>query len=146
MNNYSCFIDEKGFFGGYLNLRNGNIWKQINIYGIYQLTYEDEKKIKPYKTKYTHIHFPIKDRKIPDDWNKFSKFILKLTTIINKLKEKEAIYIHCKGGHGRSGVVASLLCHIYKMEPKESIEQTTKFHNEREGIKIKMSQKKLVLR
>ena len=54
------------------------------------------------------------------------------------LKNGEKIYIHCKGGHGRSGVVvACLLCNIFKINPTKSIQLTNEYHNQRTDMKEK---------
>jgi len=48
------------------------------------------------------------------------------------MHENDKIYIHCKGGHGRSGVVvAILLCNLFNLTPEEALEHTTKSHNNR---------------
>ena len=66
----------------------------------------------------------------------FAKFIIKLVDIINNTKKK--IYIHCRGGHGRAGlVVACLLCYINKTSPDKSLEQTKNFHSQRKEMREK---------
>jgi len=52
-------------------------------------------------------------------------------SLVNQL-ENNKLYIHCRGGHGRAGlVVACLLCSIYDYPPEKSIELTSKYHSER---------------
>jgi predicted NAD-dependent protein-ADP-ribosyltransferase YbiA (DUF1768 family) len=64
-------------------------------------------------------------------------FIIKIAKIIKNLSQ-EKVYIHCKGGHGRSGVVvACLLCFIFKLTPFQSLEYTTKCHNNRHIMRDK---------
>jgi len=47
--------------------------------------------------------------------------------LVNQL-ENNKLYIHCRGGHGRAGlVVACLLCSIYDYPPEKSIELTSKY-------------------
>ena len=54
------------------------------------------------------------------------------------LQNNHKIYIHCKGGHGRSGIlVACILSKYYNITTEKSIELTTKFHNERKGMREK---------
>ena len=102
------------------------------------LTFDNERNLTPYKTNYTKINYPITDRKIPFDWASFSKFIIDISKIIINLQNNEKIYIHCKGGHGRSGVVvACLLAYIYKISTIEALELTSKFHKERSIMKEK---------
>ena len=46
--------------------------------------------------------------------------------------------MHCKGGHGRSGiVVASILSYMNNISGEESIILTTKFHSERKIMRDK---------
>jgi hypothetical protein len=98
---------------------------------------EKEKKITSYTTKYTYINYPIKDNYVPIDLATFTVFIIKIAKIIKNLTQ-EKVYIHCKGGHGRSGVVVScLLCYIFKLTPYESLEYTTKCHNNRHIMRDK---------
>ena len=86
-----------------------------------------EKKIKPYTTAAEVIYFTIPDRGIPLDVLKFCAFIVYLVNEINKNKK---IYIHCKGGHGRAGVVvASLLCYKNKIPPSIALMQTSMYHS-----------------
>jgi len=48
------------------------------------------------------------------------------------------MYIHCKGGHGRAGlVVATLLSYIYNISPEESLRLTSSYHSTREIMKDK---------
>ena len=65
-------------------------------------------------------------------------FIIAIINIIKNLEKNEKVYIHCKGGHGRSGVVvASILCYMYRMDPLEAIEATTIYHNNRNNMRQK---------
>jgi len=48
------------------------------------------------------IHFPIKDKWIP---NSMIKLIELVEFIINKLKERKTVVVHCNGGKGRSGTI-----------------------------------------
>jgi ribA/ribD-fused uncharacterized protein len=102
------------------------------------LTHDHEKKITPYTTKYEYISFPIIDRHVPKDWKEFAQFIIRVSDIIVSLKQNELVYLHCKGGHGRSGVVvASLLCYMFKMSPVDALKQTTKYHSKRSVMREK---------
>ena len=102
------------------------------------LTHDYEKKITPYNTQYEYITFPITDRQIPQDLRAFACFIIRVSDIIKSLKTGELVYIHCKGGHGRSGIVVScLLCYIFGMSAKKSLEHTTKSHNKRSVMRDK---------
>lgn len=96
------------------------------------LTYDHERMITPYTTKQEYISFPIIDRQVPRDWKAFACFIVKISNIIGSLGAGELVYIHCKGGHGRAGVVvASLMCHMFNMKPDDALEHTSCSHSKR---------------
>ena len=63
-----------------------------------------------------YIHFPIKDMQVQEDGP-----TLELVDKILELSNKNVIYIHCKGGHGRAGTIAGLL--IHKLCPELSYTQ-----------------------
>ena len=138
MDRSSEFIKNKALFGGFPTQEYVNEFEELGVRYFVDLTCKGEKNITPYKTKYTYIHYPISDRRVPTCWKSFSKFIIKIGNIIKNLKIGEKIYIHCKGGHGRSGiVVASLLCYIYRITPSEAIAKTTKYHSRRKEMREK---------
>ena len=101
----------------------------------------NSQKITEYTTKYNYIRYPIPDRKIPEDWKTFTEFILKLSSTIRHLKSKdddnhELLYLHCKGGHGRSGVVvACLLCYMGNYFPEKALELTSHYHSKRKNMR-----------
>ena len=75
------------------------------------------------------------DRKIPYDIFNFTLLVLKSIELLNQNKK---IYIHCKGGHGRSGIlVACSLKSYLNVSPEKAITLTTKYHNERDGVRDK---------
>ena len=132
MERSSYFIENKALFGSYPTQKSIDELEKNGVKYFINLTYNIEKKITPYKTNYIYINYPIHDQGVPKDIKSFSKFILNIVTIINSLKNNELIYIHCKGGHGRSGlVVACLLCYIYNLHPKNALLQTKHYHNNR---------------
>ena len=76
------------------------------------------------------ISYPITDRKIPTDYLSFVLLVIKITNFMSSLKNNEKIYVHCKGGHGRAGIlVACLLCYIYDIDPNIALELTSKYHS-----------------
>lgn len=132
MDRTSEFIKGKALFGSYPTQEVVRILEDNGVRYFFDLTCKYEKKIYGYTTKYHYEKYPITDHKIPVHWNSFSAFILKIVNVITSLKEEEKIYVHCKGGHGRSGiVVACILCHMNKILPSEAITLTTKYHNNR---------------
>lgn len=137
MMSYSMFIDNRGYFGGYptqdfvIELEDNH-----NVRYFVDLTCDNEKNVKPYITRYNYIRYPILDNRIPDNSLSFVLFIIKLKKIIDTLNNtNEKIYIHCRGGHGRSGiVVASLLCYIFKFNSNISVEMTTCYYHSRKNL------------
>jgi len=49
------------------------------------------------------IHFPIKDKWVPDSMD---QLILLVDAIITRLRQGKTVVVHCNGGKGRSGTVA----------------------------------------
>jgi protein-tyrosine phosphatase len=81
------------------------------------------------------VNFPIYDNQTPHNRQHFLAFLKDITSYI---KNDKKIYIHCKGGHGRSGiVVASLLCLLYGMTPHKALIHCTNLHARRPNLKQK---------
>ena len=138
MNNCSYFIKDRAMFGSYPTQEAVEELEHEGVIYFVNLTHEKENKITPYITNHNYITYPIKDREVPTDLKSYSAFIVNISTIIKNLKNKKKMYIHCKGGHGRSGVVvASILCYIFNLTPHESLEYTTTCHNNRSVMKEK---------
>jgi len=139
MNRASYFISNKCLFGSYPTQENILELEQNNVKYFVDLTYPNEKKITKYYTQYDYISYPITDHQIPTDNLSYAKFIIKLSNIIkHKCDENNKIYIHCKGGHGRAGlVVATLLIYILKISPEEGLKLTSIYHSNREVMKEK---------
>lgn len=140
MQNSSYFIEERALFGCYPKQRDVNELVEKGVRYFVNLTSPNESKIKPYELppSCVRINFPIRDHGVPRDWHAFSKFISKISSIIATLQFPRKMYIHCRGGHGRAGLIVSiLLCHIFKIEPIESLRKTSVFHALRPSIKEK---------
>ena len=141
MNTSSFFIKNRALFGSYPTQETVDELEEICVRYFVDLTYKGEKKITEYTTKYNYIRYPIPDRKIPEDWKTFTEFILKLSSTIRHLKSKdddkhELLYLHCKGGHGRSGVVvACLLCYMGNYFPEKALELTSHYHSKRKNMR-----------
>jgi predicted NAD-dependent protein-ADP-ribosyltransferase YbiA (DUF1768 family) len=119
-------------FGGFPTQESVVILEDIGVTHFVDLTCIGEKRITPYLCKGYYLRYPIQDHKVPCNKRTFANFIIKISSIISELKGKDKIYIHCKGGHGRSGlVVACLLCYIHNIGPGEAITRTTKYHGTR---------------
>jgi len=138
MERSSYFIQNMALFGSYPTQESVRTLEEHGVRHFIDLTCQGEKGIMPYETKYNYINYPIRDHKVPFDWRSFAHFILLVCSIIKKLNPGELIYVHCKGGHGRSGiVVASILCYIYKILPNEALRLTGEYHSKRKEMKEK---------
>jgi len=138
MDRSSYFIKNRALFGSFPTQEAVEELENEGVRFFVDLTFPDERKIVPYTTRYNYISFPILDRHTPDDHIKFACFIIKISTIIRQLKNVELLYVHCKGGHGRSGVVvAILLCYMFGLNPEQSLEHTTRYHSKRSIMRDK---------
>lgn len=139
MDRCSYFIEDICLFGSYPTQDSVRELESNKVKYFIDLTYPTEKKITPYETKYTYISYPINDHNVPTNMHTFSKFILKIARIIKEECSIDSkMYLHCKGGHGRSGVVVSiLLCYLNNISPEESLKKTAQAHCKRENMKEK---------
>ena len=142
MDTSSYFIQDKCLFGCYPTSSGIKELEEKGVILFVDLTTEHEKiRLNVYNTSYEHLSFPIKDRYIPIELNKFTEFIIYLCNRIRNIKNGKYIYIHCKGGHGRSGlVVACILSYMNNIPGEESILLTNKFHSERKHMRDKWRQ------
>lgn len=134
--------DSRVLFGSYPTTEGMALLRENGVKYIVDLTTPGEKnRLDPYFPKefnMTYIHFPIRDNFVPYDMESFNEFIVWLIFIIQSMKEHERIYIHCKGGHGRSGmIVCCVLCLMYGMTPSQSIGEVTLGHRQRPDIGAK---------
>jgi ribA/ribD-fused uncharacterized protein len=136
MKKYSCFFKDQGYFGNFPSQTDINYMESIGIHYFINLTCDNEN-LTPYSVsnKSFKVDLPILDRKIPYDVFNFTLLILKSVYL---LKNNRKIFIHCKGGHGRSGILVACILKLYlNISPEKAIELTTKYHNEREGVREK---------
>lgn len=143
LNFCSSFLYDQGYFGGYPTEENFKELVDNNFTYFIDLTtlrerqrldYDYSMEIPKYKNLF-YINFSIIDNNIPFSQKLFLEFITFLTKII---RTKNKIYIHCKGGHGRSSlIVASLLCHLYFYSPQKAFGLTKNFHEKRNNLKEK---------
>tara|TARA_Y100000389_G_scaffold190797_1_gene216054 strand:+ start:2343 stop:3218 length:876 start_codon:yes stop_codon:yes gene_type:complete len=142
MDTCSYFIEDKALFGSYPN--SANVYNELVDCGVkyfIDLTTNKEKlNLNLYKRD-NYISYEIKDRYIPQNIYNFVIFIHKLSKIIKSLKDDEKIYIHCKGGHGRCGIIVScLLCYIFNHTSTKALELTNMYHNNRKVMNEKWRQ------
>ena len=132
METCSFFVDGKALFGGY----PGYNYKELEELGVKYFvdltTTEEKNNLNVYSTDKQCIYYEILDRFIPKNLHIFSELIVIISYIIKNSKEGEYIYIHCKGGHGRSGLVVScILCYMYNYSSKKAMILTNEYHNNR---------------
>lgn len=125
------------YFGGYPS----EAWFQELIdFGItvfIDLTTPLERKGLPFNYDFpSTIFYPIRDNHIPSQTESFRRLVIKIADMVRSGREK--IYIHCKGGHGRSGLlIASLMCYLDELNPYEALDRTTFIHSIRKEMKNK---------
>lgn len=138
MERCSYFIQDKALFGSFPSQETVLHLEEQGVRCFIDLTDSDESKTTPYVTKYKYIKYPIVDRKIPKDWKSFAQLVVKICQVIHTLGTGEKVYVHCKGGHGRSGImVACIFCHYYGLNPDEALKQTSKCHSNRPEMREK---------
>lgn len=136
MERCSYFIPDKALFGSFPTQEAVSELEVNGVRYFVDLTTANERKTTPYITNYHYIKYPITDHNIPYDKLSFAQLILKISQIIKNLNDGEKIYVHCKGGHGRAGiVVACVLCFVKGIRPTEALDETTTYHSRRSEMK-----------
>ena len=138
----SYFIKDKALFGSYPSPKNVKELESNDVRYFIDLTCEDEMINERYSTVYEHINYPIVDRKVPIDIVSFTLFLRRVIKIIKTLQEDEKVYVHCRGGHGRAGlVVACLLCAYEEYSGEQALMMTNEFHSKRKIMNEKWREK-----
>ena len=138
METSSFFIEGKAMFGSYPTQESVDVLEEKGVRCFVNLTHDDETKIAPYTTKYKYISFPIADYGIPTDRFLFSKFIYQLCDTIRNIPTGELVYIHCKGGHGRAGIVVScVISEIFSVDTSTALRYTSECHSNRSVMRDK---------
>jgi hypothetical protein len=138
MQRCSFFIKNKALFGSFPTQEMVEELESNGVRYFVDLTNINEIKTTSYTTQYKYIKYSIADHKAPRDWKSFAKLIINLCRQIRSLCKDEKIYIHCRGGHGRSGiVVASILCYYYKISADQALNLTKQCHSHRPQMREK---------
>ena len=128
----SCLISNSVYFGAYPTPDMIDILKEKEFTHIINLT-ENEYPHNDSSIKF--IHYPIIDHSIPEDPMTYCKLIYDLKLLVltgNKL------YIHCRGGHGRSGMLSASLWFVSNsIKIDEAIEYVNKCHTNRVVLREK---------
>lgn len=87
------------------------------------------------RSKYPYtiiINYPIEDQKVPQnkDMNRFNTFI---DTIV-QLSKDHKVFIHCRGGHGRSGMVGACVLIKKGYSAEKALETVSLMHKTRAYI------------
>lgn len=135
----SFFIDKKALFGGYPNMYEVQYLQAFGVKWFVDLTHTDEKNIFLYNYLVDNwINYPIQDGHVPENKKTFTIFLLMIKMILESLKPGEKIYLHCRGGHGRSSLVAAcILCLVTQIPTEESLERVKICHNMRPALRHK---------
>ena len=79
---------------------------------------------------YSFINEPIEDMSITFD----DKVIALCEIIVEKIYNGEKVYLHCKGGHGRTGTIAAIVLYIlYKLPIQQIFDYLQYSHDQRLG-------------
>lgn len=132
---YSRLASEpKVLFGGHPSQAQCDHLRTMGVRYFIDLTTPHEKRrLQAYDYKdAVYVNFPIRDNFIPCDMDLFNEFLVWLVFTIGVMRDDELMYVHCKGGHGRSGMVACcVLCAGKKLTPEQSVMEVTRSHHER---------------
>lgn len=75
------------------------------------------------------VHFPIQDCGVAND----TEVLFLCQQLVQSIYEGNRLYIHCWGGHGRTGtVVCIMLCIMYEISAEEAMERCQIVHDMRE--------------
>lgn len=138
---YFSILNEKIYFGPYPNKQLLNrLKKKEEITTIIDLTTPREilKKDRYIASDFgfEQYKFSIPDRKFPSNILKFKTFI---TSLLNLYFRGKKIYIHCRGGHGRVGIVSIILIQrIKNLSVEDAIKYVKDIHSKRKNLKPKI--------
>ena len=80
--------------------------------------------------KVNFLHFPIDDFDIAEEQSTVN-FVNELA---NRVRRGDKMYIHCQGGHGRTGLIAiQLFIALYGIDFKEARKLINQYHDSRTG-------------
>lgn len=135
MENFSSFLyDGLLVFGKYPTDKEATLLKDSGYLTFVDLCPREEITWEPYNEEgITRIHYPIYDRGAPN--NDAEPLI---HSLVKKIQEGEKIYIHCRGGHGRSATLAAVILLILtSFTSQEALSAVKKAHILRKEMKPK---------
>lgn len=142
----SCLLPNQIYFGPFPNQLMIDSLLKENFNLIVDLTkneenYENKNEYDKSSCLDQYISFPIYDGKVPECEIKYCSFILYLKKCV---LENKKIYIHCRGGHGRSSMVCVSLLFTLTQESdfKKTIDTVNERHNERIVLRNRWKKRK----
>lgn len=137
INDFACFfIPDKACFGAFPTDQKIQLLHSLGINLVIDLTLPNENKCVPYNkiSGIEYLHYPIDDKGIPKSKFDFAIFLHKIMIQLRDYGKK--LYVHCKGGHGRSGLFAAcLLCLMNGFSSYEAIKHVSLAHSKRKNMK-----------
>ena len=77
----------------------------------------------------TFVHFPIRDCGVTDD----DRVLELARELVKDIAEGRVIYLHCWGGHGRTGTLVCIMLHLmYGLDPTEAMARCQLVHDLRQ--------------
>jgi protein tyrosine phosphatase len=130
-------INDQIYFGKYPDDDILEALKKLNIKLIIDLTHFTDRLPKYHSIEsIKRIEFPIVDMGIQED-ELTIQYVMFIKSLF--LNGDSPIYIHCRGGHGRSGVIACLLYGmLYDKTAEESLEAIKEAHDNRKQMSRRM--------
>lgn len=108
MGEYSTLLNGQLYFGQYPSLIQLNQLRILGVNICIDLTQTNDYQ---YIDK---IHFPIRNKGVPSSKIAFHNLV---TSLCNHIRDGKKIYIHCRHGRGRTGLlVAALIGHCLKVD------------------------------
>jgi len=109
----STLVPGKLYFGGMPSKRQLRILQEQGVHTLVNVMTEEERRRFPYETcplslQMNVLYFPIVDQNIPQNAREFTRWIHRLSEHFDATSSR-VIYIHCRGGHGRSALVSGCL-------------------------------------
>jgi protein-tyrosine phosphatase len=127
----SAFINGQALFGRYPTPEIVEDLESRGVTLFVDLTFGVYEGLEPYEIKAggQKISYPIEDMKVPYDSKDFRLFI---ESLAERLRHGEKMYVHCRGGHGRSGlVVACILKALFEITAEQALQLTNLYHSSR---------------
>ncbi len=138
LDDFTAAIDDKLYFGKYPTQEEANLLLENDFEVYVDLTTADEVTWAPYKLAKGVIKMtcPLVDR-TPDAVDN-TVFLNTIKEIIRYYRGDRKIYIHCRGGHGRSAVVAAIvIAHLKNTSPSGALKLVKTAHSHRKIMEAK---------